>query len=146
MGGLKKSGDGLGLVGMGEVDERGGFGFGGVGYGIGMAWWGMGEGGGSVLGWKWEVGVTVWRGMGTRFGLREGEWFGFGGAWWCGGRWNGGGLGLVRKRDTIWWGFGCCERGRERFWALGGRRLGSRFWLSLVGFEEKWLWRFGLWG
>ncbi|KAF7844008.1 uncharacterized protein G2W53_000913 [Senna tora] len=112
MGGLKKSGgwvNGWKEIGV-WVERRGVSVFGGVGYGIGKGmedWkgWRGGsrfEGGGVVQFWG-----RLERGWGLGFGLREGEWFGFGEG--CEGGWV---TVLVRKRDTVWWGFGCCERGK----------------------------------
>ncbi|KAF7841778.1 uncharacterized protein G2W53_004076 [Senna tora] len=114
------------------VERRGVSVFGGVGYGIGK---GMEDWKGWRGGSRFEGGVVqFWGrlegGWGLGFGLREGEWFGFGEG--CEGGWV---TVLVRKRDTVWWGcYGGVamevevvgkkkkrlERERGRFW--GERR------------------------
>ncbi|KAF7842014.1 uncharacterized protein G2W53_004312 [Senna tora] len=80
--------------------------------------WRIGRDGGEVHGLKggWFSFGEGWKGgWGLGFGLREGEWFGFGEG--CEGGWV---TVLVRKRDTVWWGFGCCERGKGM--VLGWKR------------------------
>ncbi|KAF7841779.1 uncharacterized protein G2W53_004077 [Senna tora] len=117
------------------VGRRLGFGLREGGFGF---WWG------GLRDWKRDGGLEgfvaekgrrgFWGrlegGWGLGFGLREGEWFGFGEG--CEGGWV---TVLVRKRDTVWWGcYGGVamevevvgkkkkrlERERGRFW--GERR------------------------